>query len=215
MENLVFLLIVLIVIVSNVINIRKRMKAQQQKGEQQSSPTPERPREKSGWRESAEKFFEQLKEEIEPASPERSGERSGEHFGKSRADRLGQTRRERVDQDRGFGDPEASPGEARTRMSAGEPSGTKDREAVAEARGEASEPAGQGYVHQRHALQKDEGASVARKKKADGKVLPAHEFARKSGKGYSVAQMQKAVIWSEILGPPIALRKEERTSWER
>lgn len=203
MENLFFLLVVLVIIVSNVINIRKRLKKQQSgQAEQQK----DKKQALTGWRKSVEKFLEQVKEEFEPIPDDpAAGRRPGS------------------DEDMFYG----GNGEKPHKMDVQRPSqGKEERKSAWRSRMEESKKAVS------KSTGKDADASWQRKtgmpigiqeeapENTDGRGgtsfsgdLPARAFSAKTGEAYSVAQLQTAVIWSEILGAPVSLRKGGQEPW--
>lgn len=206
MENLFFLLIFLIIIISNVVSIRKRMKKQQEQeneaaarpggapaGSSQKDRKPE-----AGWRRSLEKFFEQLKDELEPASDGPTGRGRGiripdEPLLEERAEKS----REKTS-DAKAGKRTGAWGEKRTAM---ERLGGEER---------ASDRFGDANRQIREAA-----APTSPEKDVPEKGAMAREFSIETGRSYSVAQLQKAVIWSEILGTPVSLRKGGGEPWLR
>lgn len=210
MENLFFLVVVLIIIVSNVVSIRKRIKTQQ------SGRAGEKQAQASGWKASIEKMLNQLKEELDPESgkPARREQRSSAP---------GEILFEEAYEQPGAPAGQAPAGQASTGQASirqrGESKidrayrmkearedrvGTRERQSDAQAQ------------HRVAMAEKTPEAATAddsRQKAAVPEETPAEEFAHLSADTYSVAQLQRAVIWSEILGPPVALQKERREVW--
>ncbi len=193
MENLFFLLVVLVIIVTNVINIRKRLKKQQSG---QAEAQEDEKQALTGWRKSVGKFLEQVREEFEPIPDDPSaGRRPG------------------GDEEIFYGEMAEKP----NKMDARRPS-----------EGEAASPSGRSYrmgetKRAAAAWQRPAGRPIETKKppeyaaeageKAISGDLPARAFSSKTGDAYSVAQLQRAVIWSEILGAPVSLRKGGQEPW--
>ena len=207
MENLFFLLIFLIIIVSNVVSIRKRMKKQQEQENEAAARPAAAPagsvkkdqNPEAGWRRSLENFLGQLKEELEPVTEEPSG------YGRRTRipdeplfeERAGKAREKRPDTGGGGKRTEARE-ERRTameRLSGEERVSSRFSEANREIREAADQP--------------------SPKKDEPEKGAMAREFSVETGRSYSVAQLQKAVIWSEVLGTPVSLRKEGGEPWLR
>lgn len=188
MENLFFLIVVLVIIITNVISIRNRMKKQQSGESDEARPGEKQDR--AGWRNSVEKFLEQMREELEPAPEDPTGYRP-----RSR-------------------DQEAVLPEKReeqpARTAGREQRVEKDKKTYMESLGKDAETAGKRYADKRKEIGQDAIGAPAIEKKSAPASLPAREFSAVTGDTYSVAQLQKAVIWSEILGSPVALRKEGR-----
>lgn len=206
MENLFFLLIFLIIIVSNVVSIRKRMKKQQEQEKEAAARPASVPAEsakadhkqEAGWRRSLENFLGQLKEELEPVTEEPTG------YG----------RRTRIPDEPLF---EERAGKAREKKP--DTGGGKRTEAREERRTAMESLSGKERASNRFGEANREireaPAQPSPKKEAPEKGAMAREFSVETGRSYSVAQLQKAVIWSEILGTPISLRKEGGEPWLR
>ncbi len=204
MENLFFLVVVLIIIVSNVVSIRKRIKAQQsgQAGEKQAQT--------SGWKSSIEKMLNQLKEELDPES------------GKPARREQGSSAPGEILFEEAYEQPGAPAGQASTAQAATGQRGEskldqayrmkETRHERAGTRGRQSDAQAQ-RVAMAEKTRKAETAADDRQKAAVPEETPAEEFAHLSADTYSVAQLQRAVIWSEILGPPVALQKGRREVW--
>ncbi len=205
MENLFFLLIFLIIIISNVVSIRRRMKQQQQEKEHSARPAAAQPgaarkeqNSETGWRRSLEDFLGQLKEEFEPATEESTGYGRGARIPDDPLieERDGKPREKRPDTGRG------------TRTAARE-EGRTDME-----RRRMEERAAGRYGDTDREI-RDSAARPSPKKEAPEKGAIAQAFSVGNGRSYSVAQLQKAVIWSEVLGTPVSLRKEGGEPWLR
>lgn len=56
-------------------------------------------------------------------------------------------------------------------------------------------------------VQKSEKDEMDTYKRNDPETKPAADLSVFRIGGYSVAQLQRAVVWGEVLGPPVALRK--------
>ena len=206
MENLFFLLIFLIIIVSNVVSIRKRMKQQQaQEKEQAARPAAAQPdaakkeqKPETGWRRSLEDFLGQLKEELEPATEEPTGYGRGARIPDDPLieERAGKPREKRPDTGKGKWTEAREEGRTDT--------GRRSMEEWASGR----------YGDTNREI-RESAARASREKEAPEKGAMAQEFSVGSGRSYSVAQLQKAVIWSEILSTPVSLRKEGGEPWLR
>ncbi|MFO8113540.1 MAG: hypothetical protein R6T92_13630 [Desulfosalsimonadaceae bacterium] len=202
MENLFFLLVVLVIIVSNVINIRKRLRKQQSG---QSEAQGDEKQALTGWRKSVEKFLEQVREEFEPIPDDPSAGRPPGG-----------------DEENFYGEMAEKP----NKMDARRPS-----------EGEAARPSGRGYrmgetkravskgvgKDENDSWQKPAGSPIETQRAPEYAAepgektfpgdLPARAFSSVTGDAYSVAQLQRAVIWSEILGAPVSLRKGGQEPW--
>ena len=203
MENLFFLVVVLIIIVSNVISIRKRIKTQQSGQKDEARPG------EGGWKSTIEKVLSQLKEEFEPQAGKSSG-------------------RERISGEPGEGFfeeayPEPEP-LTRHAPASGTATGHRMESKIDQAyrmkdgrerRTGGSQTAADSKEHRFAMAEKEsrEAADAGPKETSSPEEKPAEEFARMPGYTYSVAQLQRAVIWSEILGSPVALQKERREVW--
>ncbi len=196
MDNLFFLLIVLVIIISNVVSIRKRLK------KQQSAKADENRRDEKqkqgGWRNSVEVFLEQLKEKFEPIpdAPPGAGRRPKEAKDGFYEEAEKQPDTPVKKEDRGY------------RIEQG-------RKTLLEGLGSDADASRQKYADKRKAIQDAAKAADIKRKNALPEASPAGEFSAMAGDAYSVAQLQRAVIWSEILGSPVALRKGGQEPWVR
>ena len=207
MENLFFLVVVLIIVVSNVLNIRKRLRKQQEEAQRQAEGPPQKVDEphsqQIGWRETVQKLFEQLKEELEPVSE----------------DSQKAPRRRRIPDEPVYETPAAQPvksaPEKTARIGSAETAylAAEERRAATKRRDpEAS--AGRLYAGAGKAMAAA-NMDVRRDSKTPATEGNVREKSAWIGDAYSVAHLQRAVIWSEILGHPVSLRKEGQEPWQR
>ena len=199
MENLFFLLVLLIIIVTNVLNIKKKMK-KQQPGAPETQPGQAKQERQGGWRQSVEELLEYLKDELEPASDKESAGH-GRKPGRPR---------------------DVLPEETEYAHSkAPELRGTERAYNMAQGRESLIEKQArdEGVSRRRVAVSRKESEAIrgdvalgtpSMGKTAPAAPTPAQEFSATPGSAYSVAQLQRAVIWSEVLGHPVALRKKAR-----
>ncbi len=208
MENLFFLVVVLIIVVSNVLNIRKRLRKQQEEARRQAEgPPPQKVDEphpqQVGWRETVQKLFEQLKEELEPVSedsqkaPGRRRSPDGPVY-ETPAEQTVKSAPEKA----------ARVGSAETAYRAAE-----ERRA-AKKRRDPEASVGRHYAGAGKAMAAAD-MDVRRDSKTPAAAKNARGKSAWAGDAYSVAHLQKAVIWSEILGHPVSLRKEGQEPWQR
>ena len=203
MENLFFLVIVLIIIVSNVINIRRRVRGQQTPGPEDKKKQASQ----SGWKKSLENLMEQLKEEFEPLSDKPAGrERVSKEPGRSR-----DIIEEEVILPKAS---ERSPGwQGRERVIERSYSMEGRESALDRQSRDKSQYQRRAAVERKDSEAIRGDATVFPERKPGVAQTPAQAFSSRSGSTYSIAQLQTAVIWSEILGHPVALRKGRRDTW--
>jgi hypothetical protein len=203
MENLFFLLIVFVIIVSNVLSIRKRMRDRQAgapPGSQEKEQTPQ-----AGWRKSVEKLLEQMREEFEPLPPGKPSEHE-------RAPKERKPPEIAEKADRGYtGRP---PGWKDVKRKTERSYSMEGRESLLERQSRDKEVIKRQAAVTRKDSEAIRGDAIGiPKRKPHLMQTPAQEFSSRAGNTYSVAQLQTAVIWSEILGHPVALRKGRREPW--
>ncbi len=206
MENLFFLLIFLIIIVSNVVSIRKRMKKQQEQEKEAASRPAAAPagsvkkdqNPEAGWRRSLENFLGQLKEELEPVTEEPTG------YG----------RRTRVPDEPLLEERTGKAREKKPDTRADKRTEAREVRHTAMERRSMEEKTSGRYGDANREI-REAAAPPSPKKDVPEKGALAREFSLETGRSYSVAQLQKAVIWSEILGTPVSLRKEGGEPWLR
>jgi len=204
MENLFFLVVLLIVIIANVINLKKRTKRGPSGGIAAENPAS------SGYsgalgslKTSVEQFLEQIKGE----------------FGTSSDGLSDRVRRSPGDEDLVPGQPEPArrkqglPKQAETRQDKRSPGLPKGRENIRdpfmERRAEKTPPLIARPGAAKNDIEKQIKDRLDTNKRDVLDVKPAADLSVFRKGVYSVSQLQRAVVWSEVLGPPVALRKDD------
>lgn len=196
MENLFFLLIVAIIIISNVLSIRKRIRDQQAGAPDQKKQKPQ-----TGWRKSVENLLEQLKEEFEPLSDQAADrERAASSQPSERADTSPRPT-------------ERSPRWQERKRETERSYSMEGKESLLDRQSRDKDIIKRQAAVTRKDSEAIRGDAAPLERKPLVAGTPAQGFSSRPGHTYSVAQLQKAVIWSEILGHPVALRKERRETW--
>lgn len=204
MENLFFLVVLLIVIIANVINLKKRTKGEPSGGIAAENPAS------SGYsgalgslKTSVEKFLEQIKGEFDTSSDGLS-------------DRV---RRSPGDEDLVPGQPEPArrkhglPKQAETRQDKRSPGLRRGRETTRdpsmERRADKAPPLISRPGAAKYDVEKPLRDKLDSNKREDSDAKPAADLSVFRKGVHSVSQLQRAVVWSEVLGPPVALRKDD------
>lgn len=199
MENLFFLLIVVIIIVSNVLSIRKRMRDQQAGAPEQKKQKPQ-----TGWRKSVENLLEQLKEEFEPLSDQAADrERAPQEMRKTSYEEKDISRQPS----------ERSPHWQERKRKIERSYSMEGKESLLDRQSRDKDIIKRQAAVTRKDSEAIRGDAAVSERKPRVAGTPAEGFSSRPGYTYSVAQLQRAVIWSEILGHPVALRKGRRETW--
>ncbi|MFW6081511.1 MAG: hypothetical protein ACOC7W_06325 [Desulfosalsimonas sp.] len=193
MESLIFLLVVLIIIITNISRMKKRY--------EQSSSGQQKSRQEGGWKKNLRDLLAEMQGEGLPPAGERSGRRPVQGRSTGWEDLLSAEEAARQSRE---AESEAEPEPARedpgsTRREPGE---AKRRQTLIESRSK------QGWT--------PEGRIGKTERLEPAPALPEPALRKRSHVRrvlVSPRHLRQAVVWYEVLGPPMSLRDPEREMW--
>ncbi|MFP4649581.1 MAG: hypothetical protein ACLFML_01450 [Desulfobacterales bacterium] len=188
MESLIFLLVVLIVIITNIFKMQKKQK--ESSSQQQASP-------EGGWKKGLRDLFAEMQGEAVPPSGEKSRRQPVEGRSTGWEDLL--SSEDIISHER---EKEPAPAGQAPSPSSQEPGEAKKRSTLIESRSrEGRTP---------------EGRIGRTDRREPAPPLPEPALRKRSHVrrvSVSTGQLRQAVVWYEVLGPPMSLRDPEREMW--